>query len=104
MIAWHGTTLKKLQQIPDLEGELFQLVLSRLEEYVGLCVEWERILLPPELFVEGEDTAVTGRRAVREGLRLVLAAAVRTKTSDEVSRSICDPESPILKQFYVLLR
>ena len=89
LIAWHGCTLKMLQSMEGgVEGTVFEKVLDRLDEYVGLCVDWERIVFPEGTKGEGESNESAGLRIVKDGLRLVLAGAVRSAGSAEVKKKI----------------
>ena len=89
LIAWHGCTLKMLQTMEGgVEGAIFEKVLDRLNEYVGLCVDWDRIVFPEGTKGEGESNESAGLRIVKDGLRLILAGAVRSKDSAEVKKKI----------------
>jgi hypothetical protein len=89
LIAWHACTLKMLQTMEGgVEGTIFDKVLARLNEYVELCVDWERIVFPEGTKGEGESNESAGLRVVNDGLRLILAGAVRSKDSAEVKKKI----------------
>lgn len=89
LIAWHACTLKMLQGMEDgVEGGTFEKVLERLNEYVGLCVDWDRIVFPEGSRSEEESDESAGLRIVKEGLRLILAGAVRSKDSAEVKKKV----------------
>ena len=89
LIAWHACTLKMLQTMEGgVEGTIFNKVLDRLSEYVELCVDWERIVFPEGTMGEGESKESAGLRVVKDGLRLILAGAVRSKDSAEVMKKI----------------
>ena len=89
LIAWHGCTLKMLQTMEGgVEGAIFEKVLDRLNEYVGLCVDWDRIVFPEDTKGEGESNESAGLRIVKDGLRLILAGGVRSKDSAEVKKKI----------------
>jgi len=89
LIAWHACTLKMLQAMEGgVEGTIFNKVLDRLSEYVELCVDWERVIFPEGTKGEGESNETAGLRVVKDGLRLILAGAVRSKDSAEVRKKI----------------
>jgi hypothetical protein len=89
LVAWHACTLKVLQAMEGgVEGAIFEKVLDRLNEYVELCVDWARIVFPEGSKGEGESDESAGRRVVKDGLRLVLAGAVRSKDSAEAKKKV----------------
>ena len=89
LIAWHACTLKMLHTMEGgVEGTIFNKVLDRLSEYVELCVDWDRIVFPEGTIGEGESNESAGLRVVKDGLRLILAGAVRSKDSTEVMKKI----------------
>jgi len=89
LIAWHTCTLKMLQMMEGgVDGTIFERVLDRLNEYVGLCVDWERIVFPKGTKGERESNESAGLRVVKDGLRLILAGGVRSKDSAEVKKRI----------------
>jgi len=89
LIAWHTCTLKMLQTMEGgVDGTIFEKVLDRLNEYVGLCVDWERIVFPEGTKGERESNESAGLRVVKDGLRLILAGGVRSKDSAEVKKRI----------------
>lgn len=67
-----------------------------LFEFVALCVDWERVILPGD-GVEGaggvgEETAARGeerkKEAVRNGIELLVEAAMRSGDSKEVKDKV----------------
>ena len=89
LIAWHACTLKMLQTMEGgVEGTIFDQVLARLGEYVELCVDWGRAVFPEGTKGSGESDESAGLRVVKDGLRLILAGAVRSKDSAEAKKKI----------------
>jgi hypothetical protein len=92
LIAWHAVTLKTLQGLKDgVDGQAFKDILDDLVNYVELCVDEERITLPNG-YAEQDTVGGTGlelkRRAVRDGMALVLAGAVRSGSCAKVKKDI----------------
>ncbi|EJD05607.1 uncharacterized protein FOMMEDRAFT_103735 [Fomitiporia mediterranea MF3/22] len=100
LIAWDTLTLGQLHalgdELPSPEpesdttptgvsnegGPRFRGALDILNEYIGLCVDWERVRL---------DTVATeqGRKdAVRNALALLLIAAICSKDSKQVKKDV----------------
>ncbi|GLB39280.1 hypothetical protein LshimejAT787_0604420 [Lyophyllum shimeji] len=103
LLAWDGLTLEQLWrlELPD-EGNgeggkgksadgRFEGVVNVMCEYLELCVDWERVIVPQKEGGAGGEEAVDGatkKEAVRDAITLLLAAAVRTQTSKEVKKEI----------------
>lgn len=92
LIAWHAMTLKTLQNLKGgVDGQAFKDVLEVLVNYTEFCVDEERIQLPPNY---AENSELTGseleikRKAIRVGMELVLAGAVRSGSSAKVKKEI----------------
>ena len=89
LIAWHACTLRMLQTMEGgVGGTIFNEILARLSEYVGLCVDWERVVFPEGTMGQGESNESAGLRVVKAGLRLILAGAVRSTESAKVMKKI----------------
>lgn len=102
LLAWDGLTLEQLWslKLPDEEkgGEgtaksadgRFEGVVNVISEYLELCVDWERVVVPQgEKAVKKSDVDGEAKKeAVRDAITLLLAAAVRTRTSKEVKKEI----------------
>lgn len=107
LVAWYTKTLEQLWKftVPEetaataaAEGEAvakeggkdeakantFVGALAALTEFVGMCVDWARVEVPGAAVVDEQ----VKRRAVRETLALVLAAAVRSSESAKVKKEI----------------
>jgi hypothetical protein len=92
LIAWHAVTLKTLQCIKGgIDGKEFKRILDDLANYMELCVDDARVELAPNY---AEQSGLTGtemenkRNAVRAGMQLVLAGAVRSSTSSKVKKEV----------------
>jgi hypothetical protein len=92
LIAWHAMTLKSLHNLNGgVDGQAFKDVLDNLVNYLEFCVDDERVQLPPNY---AENSGITGtdleikRKAVRVGMELVLAGAVRSGNSAKVKKEI----------------
>lgn len=96
LIAWNTLALDDLWKIAlpvtdelsrDSTGKstAFEGTVNVLYEYVDLCVEWERVVLPEGAADKSEEAK---KSAVRDGLALVVAAAIRTGSSKEVKKEV----------------
>lgn len=102
LLAWVGLTLEQLWRIhlpaadalpggapPEnmAEGEVersFEGVVGVMNEYLDLCVDWERVIVP-----EKDMPALEEKRAtVKDAVMLLIAAAVRSKDSKQVQKEV----------------
>lgn len=104
LVAWDGLTLAqlwKLQLPPDSNSDVerrskdgkFEGVVGVLCEYLELCIDWERVVIPATATTEGGDagtetTESKRKTAVRNAVTLLVAAAVRTSGSKEVKKEV----------------
>lgn len=118
LVAWDGMTLEEIWkvEIPE-EGSMkgvdagadkgeeiigsFEGIVSVLFEFLDVCVDWDRVMLPKNSEGEVESTVdlVGGssdtagsfgarKEALRDALRLLLAGAVRSGKSKEVRKEV----------------
>ncbi|EPQ53449.1 hypothetical protein GLOTRDRAFT_44832 [Gloeophyllum trabeum ATCC 11539] len=91
LVSWDTMTLEHLWQVPlpsdedakslgDAGGE-FKGVVNVLFEYLDLCVDWGRVVLPKGRSGYAKD-------AVRDALSLVVAAGIRSGESKEVRKQV----------------
>jgi hypothetical protein len=81
-VAATGEQMAKEGGKDAAKANTFAGVLASLSEYVSMCVDWERVEVPGAPNVdEGAK-----RKAMREALALVLAAAVRSGESKKVRK------------------
>lgn len=92
LIAWSAFTLKTLHGLKGgVDGQAFKDILEIMVNYLELCVDLDRVVLPPNY---AEDCGLTGtemenrKKAVRVGMELVLAGAVRSGESPKVKKEI----------------
>jgi hypothetical protein len=107
LLAWLGLTLEQLWkvQLPPPEGSVdlaavaaaaqggladeeaersFAGVVSVLFEYLDLCVDWGRVVVP-----EGEGASEEEKKGkVKEAVMLLVAAAIRSKDSKQVQKEV----------------
>ncbi|KAF5380055.1 hypothetical protein D9615_006133 [Tricholomella constricta] len=103
LVAWDGLTLKQLWKLvlPVDEGGAaggkrrsqdgrFEGVVDILFEYLELSVDWARVIFPGgnEDKDEGGAEELRKKNAVRNAITLLVAAAVRTRTSKEVKEEV----------------
>lgn len=119
LVAWDGMTLEELWEveIPDEESPVkdvsagadgkeenigsFEGIVSVLFEFLDICVEWDRVVLPknsegevgatPDLESHDSDkggSMETKKEALRDALRLLVAGAVSSGKSKEVRKEV----------------
>ncbi|KAG6917756.1 hypothetical protein DXG01_001161 [Tephrocybe rancida] len=103
LLAWDGLSLKQIWGLclPPTDGVTpgvtsadanFQGVVNVLCEYLELCVDWERLVIPQEegseSSVQVERTVEVKRNAVKDAVTLLVASAVRTQSSKEVKKEL----------------
>ncbi|KZV99552.1 hypothetical protein EXIGLDRAFT_724583 [Exidia glandulosa HHB12029] len=92
LVAWHAMTLEQLQKLEGgVDGAKFKAVADDLFEYVGLCVDWDRVV--PDSQVESSDPAGDGadidgkrKKAVRRAVETLLAGAVQSDCKEVRSK------------------
>ncbi|KAG8743190.1 hypothetical protein FRC10_000261 [Ceratobasidium sp. 414] len=96
LVAWDTLTLEHMHTIGKdqggVDGEAFKGIVTCLFEYLSLCVDWERVIIPDEV-KENTDEVTAGdndfkKKIVRDGLELVLAGAVRSHDSKAVKAEV----------------
>lgn len=101
LMAWDTMTLHALHKIGEVEGPKFEGVVNVLYEYASLCVDWERYIFPDSLERGEGTTPGKSKREVAEELTknaitLLVAAAIRSKTSKEATKHIDDDRAGIV--------
>lgn len=92
LIAWHAATLHTLQGLKGgVDGQAFKDMTDVLVNYMEMCVDDERIELPPnyaeKVGLKGNEVE-NRQKAVRAGVELVLAGAVRSGSSGKVKKNV----------------
>lgn len=92
LLAWHAMTLEQLQKLEGgVDGAKFKAVADELNEYVGLCVDWDRVV-PDSQLEPGDAPEADGdldgkrKRAVRRAVETLLAGAVRSDCKEVRSK------------------
>ncbi|KDR68452.1 hypothetical protein GALMADRAFT_257184 [Galerina marginata CBS 339.88] len=106
LLAWDGLTLEQLWEIdlpPSDETRStsgkFEGIVDVIFEYVDLCVDWDRIKIPvaesnvassaessaPE---KAEKSEVPSRELLKDAITLLVAAAIRSKTSKAAKKEL----------------
>ncbi|KIJ35299.1 hypothetical protein M422DRAFT_51568 [Sphaerobolus stellatus SS14] len=115
LIAWDSLTLAELHKIGKeggTESAQAKGIVDVLFEYVGLCVDWQRVIEPrdddeekttvplevemktvgdsePEAKREGDEGITEGKKtAVKEAIGLLVAGAINSKESKEAKKEI----------------
>jgi hypothetical protein len=90
LVAWDTLTMEQLWNIelPEEDGGKsksgkFEGVVDIVFEYLDLCVDWERT--EGSFGMEGEDAK---KRVVKDAITLLVAAAIRSKESDEARKEL----------------
>lgn len=111
LVAWDTLTLEELWKValPKEDSEAttdtggFGGIVSVINEYLDLCVDWDRVVLSTQQggadaseAVEDIHTDITSKkRAVKDALTLLIAAAVRSGESKEVKNKVDKERSGI---------
>ncbi|TFK41555.1 hypothetical protein BDQ12DRAFT_678174 [Crucibulum laeve] len=99
LVAWDGLTLEGLWGVPlpsDGDGRSesgrFEGIVDVLYEYMGMCIDWGRVVLPS---VEGKeekldlsDNEEEKKKIVKDSITLLVAAAIRSQSSKEVKKEV----------------
>lgn len=95
LVAWDTLTLEHLHIIGKekggVDGEAFKGVVTCLFEYLCLCTDWDRVVVPEGVEKTRDNAAEQGefkKKIVRDGLELVLAGAVRSHDSEAVKDDV----------------
>ncbi|TFK47590.1 hypothetical protein OE88DRAFT_1665817 [Heliocybe sulcata] len=97
LLAWDTLTLEHLWgvKLPEESetatqqpGHGFQGIVNVMFEYVDLCIDWERLVLPEGDRDDKKDT-------VKNAISLLVAAAVRSGNSKEVKKEVDKERSGI---------
>ncbi|KAF9475722.1 hypothetical protein BDN70DRAFT_883348 [Pholiota conissans] len=114
LVAWDGLTLEQLweMELPAEGGRSkdgkFEGVVDVLYEFLDLCVDWDRVVLslddaPAEGKDDGASAAKTeaereggegtndelnGKKALKDALTLLVAAAIRSRDSKEAKKEL----------------
>ncbi|TRM57487.1 hypothetical protein BD626DRAFT_412029 [Schizophyllum amplum] len=102
LLAWNTLTLEQLWKVPlpadadtesggeERDKSRFQGVVDVLYEYMDFCVDWQRVEMAEgqeETKKEG-DGDVERKKAVKDAITLLVAAAVRTGDSKEAKKEV----------------
>ncbi|KZT22738.1 hypothetical protein NEOLEDRAFT_1097186 [Neolentinus lepideus HHB14362 ss-1] len=97
LLAWDTLTLEHLwkvklpeesESVTQESGHGFQGIVNVMSEYLDLCIDWERVVLP-----EGETK--NKKDTVKNAISLLVAAAVRSGNSKEVKKEVDKERSGI---------
>jgi len=109
LVAWDTLTLEQLHKIgketDGVEGKKALGVADVIYEYLGLCVDWERMVIPgekDEMKLEtasagtgidkgrgdGEQPAEGKKEALRDAVRLLVAGAIKSGESKEAKKQL----------------
>ncbi|KAJ6486785.1 hypothetical protein C8R45DRAFT_869405 [Mycena sanguinolenta] len=103
LVAWDALTLEELWKVPlptdDPETEnttvaqgKFGGIVNVFFEYLDMCVDWERVVVSDD---PANPTDMDARKALRSALGLLIAAAIRSGSSKEVTKQIDKERSGI---------
>lgn len=100
LLAWDSLTLEELWKVelPATEGVMktdsgrYEGIVGVLFEYLDLCVDWDRVVLPGS---QGDDGDKEKKICVKRSLELLVAAAIRSRESKEVKKEVDKERSGI---------
>ncbi|KAJ7599330.1 hypothetical protein C8J56DRAFT_187529 [Mycena floridula] len=98
LLAWDGLTLEQLWQVElPADGAVsasgkFEGIVNVLTEFLEMCVDWDRFVIPGH---EGPVNVENGQATVKDAMRLLVAAAIRSKDSKEAKKEIDKERSGI---------
>ncbi|KAJ4466868.1 hypothetical protein C8J55DRAFT_526586 [Lentinula edodes] len=95
LIAWDALTLEQLWDVeipstddaPSASGK-FEGIVNVISEFLDLCVDWGRIEIQGDRDHDLMTGAEQDKDKVRNALRLLVAAATRSKDSKEVKKEV----------------
>ncbi|PPQ92130.1 hypothetical protein CVT25_007961 [Psilocybe cyanescens] len=107
LVAWDGLTLEQLWEIDlpvsddarSASGK-FEGIVDVVFEYIDLCVDWERIKIPVAELAEAEtgkpetmavvlkSDEASSRKVLKDAVILLVAAAIRSKSSKEAKKEV----------------
>ncbi|KAF8804729.1 hypothetical protein BYT27DRAFT_7259203 [Phlegmacium glaucopus] len=106
LVAWDGLTVEQLWAV-DLPAKVgarsstgkFEGIVDVIFEYVDLCVDWERVkVTSPDMAAPQHSDSLNdtnsleaARTALKNAITLLVAAAIRTKTS-KLAKKELDPD------------
>ena len=89
LVAWDALTLDMLWKMVGPDQQRFAGVVNVLCEYLDLCVDWGRVIVPPG--EDGEDAEASEevkKDVVRDAVRMLVGSAVKTRDSKEVKKEV----------------
>lgn len=120
LLAWDTLTLEQLWDVdlppsPSADGasstetrsasDKFEGIVNVIYEYLDLCVDWERFTVPGSVSPgESDDVskekqdgthALATKGALKDAVTLLVAAAIRSKTSKEAKKELDGDRSGI---------
>ncbi|KAG6815870.1 hypothetical protein H0H87_010660 [Tephrocybe sp. NHM501043] len=104
LLAWDGLTLKQLWrlELPHSDNTLagakssdgkFEGVVEVLCEYLELSVDWDRVVLSNDngdSTTESDSVLEAKKNAVKDAVTILVASAVRTRSSKEVKEEVVE--------------
>ena len=109
LIAWDTLTLEQLHRIGKesggIESDKARGVANVIYEYLGLCVSWERMVIPGKRGEEAHEVAATEmetrkgtgqsdagdewkREALKDAVRILVTSAIQSSESKEAKKKI----------------
>lgn len=103
LVAWDTLTLRQLWKIAlptsdqVIEESPYAGIVNVLLEYVDLCTDWERVVVPSTLRPatteddKGPMTEDGKKKALKAALQLLVASGIRTQENADVKKEV-DPD------------
>ena len=98
LVAWDTLTLEELWKVPLPKpdeahaGTKFGGIVDVFCEYLDLCVDWDRVVLPRAADSDASETKdmdVEGKKsALRQAVTMLVASAIRSGESKEVADKV----------------
>lgn len=112
LVSWDTLTLEELWKVPlpnaeggeSLDDTKFGGIVSVFCEYLDLCVDWSRVVLPTQTEPDGKEavgqqneevTVDTKKSALRKAIAMLVAGAIRSGESKEVKDKVDKERSGI---------
>lgn len=102
LVAWDCLTLEELWKVelPSEDGSAsasgrYEGIVDVLFEYLDLCIDWGRVVLQGAKEESGPREGEDGKTELKNGLKLLVAAAIRSQESKEAKKEIDKERSGI---------
>jgi len=92
LIAWDTMTLDSLFKVAKKGQDALEGVVKVLTEYLSLCVDWDRMVIPPSAEAaqdkEKTDSNTKKEETLKDAIGLLIAAAAKSGDSKAVQKDV----------------